>query len=82
MAELPGASERTPQRRLADFGRSFSDVVEELRREEAARLLATTGLHLEEVASRLGHSERTSFTRAFRRWTGAAPEAWKARGQA
>ncbi|MCV2355696.1 AraC family transcriptional regulator [Paucibacter sp. B2R-40] len=77
MAELLGVSERTLQRRLADIGRSFSDVVEEFRREEAARLLATPGLPLVEVASRLGYAEQTSFTRAFRRWTGITPGAWR-----
>lgn len=77
MAELLGVSERTLQRRLADIGRSFSDVVEEFRREEAARLLAAPGLHLVDVASRLGYAEQTSFTRAFRRWTGVTPGAWR-----
>ncbi|MBZ8142573.1 AraC family transcriptional regulator, partial [Rubrivivax gelatinosus] len=38
LAELLGVSERTLQRRLAEIGRSFSEVVEEFRREEAARL--------------------------------------------
>jgi AraC-like DNA-binding protein len=77
MAELLGVSERTLQRRLADIGRSFSDVVEDFRREEAARLLASPGLPLVEVASRLGYAEQTSFTRAFRRWTGTTPGAWR-----
>lgn len=77
MAELLGVSERTLQRRLADIGRSFSEVVDEFRREEAARLLATPGLHLVQVASRLGYAEQTSFTRAFRRWTGVTPGAWR-----
>jgi AraC-like DNA-binding protein len=79
MAKLLGVSERTLQRRLADIGRSYSDVVEEFRREEAARLLATPGVHLVEVASRLGYAEQTSFTRAFRRWTGVTPGSWRAR---
>lgn len=78
LAELLGVSERTLQRRLADIGRSFSEVVEEFRREEAARLLATPGLALVEVASRLGYAEQTSFTRAFRRWTGVTPGRWRA----
>jgi AraC-like DNA-binding protein len=80
MAVLLGVSERTLQRRLTQLGRSFSDVVEDFRREEAARLLATPGLSLVEVASRLGYSEQTSFTRAFRRWTGTTPGAWRAKG--
>ena len=78
MAVLLGVSERTLQRRLTELGRSFSDVVEDFRHEEAARLLATPGIPLVEVASRLGYAEQTSFTRAFRRWTGTTPGAWRA----
>ena len=82
MAVLLGVSERTLQRRLAELGRSFSDVVEDFRREEAARLLATPGLPLVEVAGRLGYAEQSSFTRAFRRWSGTTPGAWRAARQA
>jgi AraC-like DNA-binding protein len=78
MAMLLGVSERTLQRRLSELGRRFSDVVEDFRREEAARLLTTPGLHLVEVAGRLGYAEQTSFTRAFRRWTGTTPATWRA----
>jgi AraC-like DNA-binding protein len=77
MAVLLGVSVRTLQRRLAELGRSFSDVVEDFRREEAARLLATPGLPLVEVPGLLGYAEQTSFTRAFRRWTGTTPGAWR-----
>lgn len=78
MAALLGVSERTLQRRLTELGRSFSDVVEDFRHEEAARLLASSNLSLVEVANRLGYAEQTSFTRAFRRWTGTTPGAWRA----
>jgi len=83
MATLLGVSERTLQRRLAEHGRSFTDVLEEFRREESARLLCDRRLALTEIATRLGYAEQTSFTRAFRRWTGSTPGAWRAdrRGQ-
>jgi AraC-like DNA-binding protein len=79
MASLLGVSERTLQRRLADAGRSFTEIVEEFRREESARLLCDERVPLIEVASRLGYSEQTSFTRAFRRWTGTTPSAWRSK---
>jgi AraC-like DNA-binding protein len=78
MATLLGVSERTLQRRLAGDGRSFTDVLEEFRREESARLLCDRKLALTEIATRLGYAEQTSFTRAFRRWTGSTPGAWRA----
>jgi AraC-like DNA-binding protein len=77
MAALLGVSERTLQRRLSDVGRTFSDVVEDFRREESALLLCDPTLHLVDVASRLGYAEQTSITRAFRRWTGSTPGAWR-----
>lgn len=79
MAQLLGVSERTLQRRLSELGRRFGEVVDDFRREEAVRLIAMPGMNLVEVAGRLGYSEQTSFTRAFRRWTGSTPTTWRAR---
>lgn len=76
IARLLGLSVRTLQRRLASNRRSWSDVVETFRRDEAARLLAGPA-PLVEVAARLGYGEQTSFTRAFRRWTGQTPAQWR-----
>lgn len=76
IARLLGMSVRTLQRRLASSGRSWSDVVEAFRRDEAARLLAGP-TPLVDVAARLGYREQTSFTRAFRRWTGQTPAQWR-----
>ena len=77
LAVLLGISVRTLQRRLRDAGRSFSAVVEDFRKEEALRLLQDPRVHLVRVAARLGYAEQTSFTRAFRRWTGDTPGAWR-----
>jgi AraC-like DNA-binding protein len=74
---LLGVSERTMQRRLAENGRNFMDILDDFRREESARLLCDQRLALVEVASKLGYSEQTSFTRAFKRWTGATPGSWR-----
>jgi len=78
IARLLGMSERTLQRRLAATGDSYSELLQSFRRTEAMRLLVDTDLTLVEVASRLGYAEQTSFTRAFRRWSGATPAAWRA----
>lgn len=77
VAHLLGLSERTLQRRLAELGRSFRTIVEDFRREEATHLLANARLALTDVAARLGYAEQTSFTRAFRRWTGRTPGDWR-----
>ena len=77
IAAMLGLSERTMQRRLRDAGRSLAQIVEDFRREESARLLCDPALPLVEVAARLGYAEQTSFTRAFRRWTGTTPRDWR-----
>lgn len=76
-ARAAGMSERTLERRLAERGTSYSEIVEEVLRERAARLLRETDLSVEEIADRLGYSDAANFTRAFRRWTGKPPGAWR-----
>lgn len=77
MAGLLGVSERTLQRRLAEIGRSYSDIIEEFRREESQRLLRDTDAQLIDIAAQLGYAEHTSFTRAFRRWNRLTPSQWR-----
>lgn len=76
VARLLGMSVRTLQRRLAASGRSWAGVVDAFRRDEASRLLVSP-TPIVEIAARLGYREQTSFTRAFRRWTGRTPAQWR-----
>ena len=68
-------SERSLQRRLADEGVRFADLVDAVRRELAMRYIADPELALGEVAYLLGFAEPSPFHRAFRRWTGSTPAA-------
>ena len=72
-------SPRTLQRRLAEADATFSDIVDDARKEEARRYLADETLSLTEVAFLLGFGEQSAFNHAFRRWFGASPGAWRAR---
>ncbi len=65
-------SARTLQRRLAESGTSFSDLLATLRREMAENQLKL-GMTPTEVAERLGYSDTKTFIRAFRRWHGQTP---------
>lgn len=67
----------TVQRRLADEGLSYKDLVEETRRELAMLYLEQRHVQLSELAFMLGYSELSAFSRAFRRWTGMSPKAWR-----
>jgi len=72
-----GMSGRTLQRRLADDGHSFQDLVDSARRELAERLLRLSDYSLAEVAFLTGFSEQSAFTRAFKRWAGQTPRSYR-----
>jgi AraC-like DNA-binding protein len=66
---------RTLRRRLAEEGVSYRTLLSEVRGKLAQELLLDGRLTVEEVAHRLGYAETSSFTHAFRRWTGQGPRA-------
>jgi AraC-like DNA-binding protein len=70
-------SARTLQRELHERGTSHQEILDDVRRERALRLLES-GVTVAEVARRLGFSESSAFFRAFRRWTGASPASTRA----
>lgn len=71
-------SPRTLFRRLAEEGTSFRALVDEVRETLAEELLCTAGMTTEQVSARLGYSEPACFVRAFKRWKGIAPQAFRA----
>jgi AraC-like DNA-binding protein len=70
-------SRRSLQRRLGDDRTSYRGLVESLRRELATRYLAERELAIAEIAFLLGFSETSAFHRAFKRWTGRTPAAFR-----
>jgi AraC-like DNA-binding protein len=79
IARRCGLSERTLRRRLQDEGYRFREVVEDLRREQALFLIRAGNHEVAAIALQLGYRDPTSFARAFRRWTGATPQAYLSR---
>jgi len=77
VAKRLAMSERTLKRKLGALGTSFSELIEEQRRDAAVLLLRSPHLSIEEIADRLGYSDAANFTRAFRRWTGKSPRAYR-----
>jgi AraC-like DNA-binding protein len=80
-AEVAGAlhfSEKTLQRRLRDEDTSYQAILDETRRELAQQYLREGRVSVCEITFRLGFSDQSSFTRAFKRWTGRAPGAFRA----
>ncbi|KAF1061094.1 MAG: HTH-type transcriptional regulator VirS [Pseudomonas citronellolis] len=68
------------QRRLREAGLSFSQLVENTRRELALHYLRQR-LPISELAPLLGYSETSAFSRAFRRWFGVSPRQWRSDGR-
>lgn len=68
---------RSLQRKLAERGLRYDSLLDDTRRELALQQLREARLSLIEVAFLLGFSDASSFTRAFRRWTGLTPSAWR-----
>lgn len=77
IAELLAMHRRTLSRHLSGEGTGFREIANEVRFELARRLLADAEFSLAQIASALGYSEPSAFTRAFRRWSGQTPTAWR-----
>jgi AraC-like DNA-binding protein len=72
-------SARTLKRRLAAAGTTFERLRDEVQFELACQLLRSTTIPTGQIASIVGYSESSSFNRAFKRWAGVPPAAWRHR---
>ncbi|MDF2233816.1 helix-turn-helix transcriptional regulator [Albimonas sp. CAU 1670] len=73
LAASGGMSRRTFQRRLAEEGASFFEILDEARQAAGLARVGTGAHALSQVAAELGYGHPGSFSRAYRRWTGAPP---------
>jgi AraC-like DNA-binding protein len=78
LARAMGLSSRTLQRKLAEQGMSYRSVLESTRYELALRYLDDPDKTVTDITFLLGFSEQSAFTRAFKRWNGKAPSAYRA----
>jgi len=79
-AELLAMHRRTLSRHLKGDGMGYRAITNEIRFEIARQLLQDTQVSLAQIAAALGYSEASAFTRAFRRWSGQTPTAWRSEG--
>lgn len=73
-------SVRTLSRRLAEEGSSFQTVKDELRRDMAILQLIKSDLTIAAIGQSLGFDDPTTFSRAFKLWTGSAPGVYRRLG--
>ncbi|OYU28221.1 MAG: AraC family transcriptional regulator [Burkholderiales bacterium PBB2] len=77
LAAQVNVSERTLRRRLVAQNASYRDLRDEARYERARDLLINSELSISEVAQALGYADPRSFRRAFKRWSGELPTAFR-----
>jgi AraC-like DNA-binding protein len=68
------------RRLLREEGTSVTRIREDLLRDAAITSLVRGEETVTQLSERLGFSEPSAFHRAFRRWTGSAPGAYRPRG--
>jgi AraC-like DNA-binding protein len=73
-----GMSSRSLQRRLKDVGTSYATLLDETRRDLACSYLRRETYSITEIAFLLGFDDSSAFARAFRRWIGKTPSAFRA----
>jgi AraC-like DNA-binding protein len=77
LANTLGLSPRSLQRKLKDEQTSYSELLEETRRQLGKQYLSDSRLSINEITYLLGFSEPASFSRAFKRWTGHSPTEYR-----
>ncbi|MEP6390608.1 MAG: helix-turn-helix domain-containing protein [Halioglobus sp.] len=77
VAKLLNMSERNLSRQLAQEQTTFAQLLADVQVQRATAFLRNPALTIGEVGYRLGYSEPAAFTRAFSKWTGKSPSAWR-----
>ena len=70
-------SPRSLRRKLQAQGVSLLGLLDQERRDRALVLVQSPELSIAEIAERLGYQNARNFERAFRRWTGRSPAAYR-----
>ncbi|MDN6857348.1 AraC family transcriptional regulator [Pseudomonas sp. CAN2814] len=71
-------SPQTLRRHLREEGPNFQELKDQLRRDLAIYYLGRDELSIQDIADQLGFSEPSAFHRAFKKWTGLTPGAYRA----
>lgn len=70
-------SPRTVIRHLRAHGTTYQALLDAILKARAQSLLGEPGMRVQDIAARLGYADAASFRKAFRRWFGVTPAAWR-----
>ncbi len=68
---------QTLRRRLKDENTSYQEIKDTIRKDASIYYLSKPELTIDEIALLMGFSEASSFHRAFKKWTGKTPSAYR-----
>jgi len=71
-------SASTLKLRLAQQGSGFQEVLDNVRKNISLSYMSQSHITISEIAYLLGFTETSSFSRAFKRWTGQSPSQYQA----
>jgi len=77
LAKRMNMSRRTLHRLAQAHGLSLRDILDNARRQHAKQLLQDPTLQMKDISQRLGYADERSFRRAFKRWSGQSPTAFR-----
>ena len=77
VAQALAMHRRTLNRRLSAAGTTFQGVLDRVRFAVAKELLENSDIAVDSIAAALCYADLATFMRAFRRWTGTTPVAWR-----
>lgn len=68
---------QTLRRRLKEGNTSYQEIKDAIRKDASVYYLSKPDLSIDEIALLMGFSEASSFHRAFKKWTGKTPSAYR-----
>lgn len=77
LADRLHMSSRTLKRKLQAHGMQFQQILDEVRKRDSVRFLQDPTMKIDDIAVRLGYNDPSNFTRAFRKWMGCSPSAYR-----
>jgi len=81
VAEKICVSPRTLRRELKKRDTTYQTLLDTAREKMAIKLLTSSTLTIHEISEKLGYKDPTNFGRAFRKWTGNPPGAYRTGGK-